>query len=193
MCGDGLTVNLLYQIKDEYGESMKWLFIMLGTWHTLKDYLRIFMQKYRYAFIQPVLEQSFSANTLGGIIGVSQWEKSHRYGLYIFEALLRLLVEYLKKEGIVPFPDLKAQLLQLIEILKHPGLSELQVKKYSLQRERIFNTLYDSMSSLNHVISVCVGNDEVFAFFENTIDDFVVYMMLYISIRSGNWSLRITR
>ena len=30
VCGDGVTVNLLYQIKDDYGEAMSWLLVMLG-------------------------------------------------------------------------------------------------------------------------------------------------------------------
>ena len=43
-CGDGKTVELLYKIKSDYGVKMEWLYIMLGSWHLIKDYLHVFMK-----------------------------------------------------------------------------------------------------------------------------------------------------
>ena len=47
VCGDGKTVNILYKIKDEYGENMSWLVVMLGSWHMMKSYLEVFFKSMR--------------------------------------------------------------------------------------------------------------------------------------------------
>ena len=43
-CGDGKTVELLYKIKSDYGVKMEWLYIMLGSWHLIKEFLHVFMK-----------------------------------------------------------------------------------------------------------------------------------------------------
>ena len=35
VCGDGKTVKLPHWIKNEYGSEMKWMLVMLETWHLL--------------------------------------------------------------------------------------------------------------------------------------------------------------
>ena len=35
VCGDGKTVKLPHRIKNEYGSEMKWMLVMLETWHLL--------------------------------------------------------------------------------------------------------------------------------------------------------------
>ena len=100
VCGDGLTVQMLYKIQDEYGTSLKWLQIMLGTWHTMKDYLKIFCQKYRHAFLEPVLRTHFTGKgTLEGILGASSWDKSHRFIGAVMEALIRHFLETFAQSG----------------------------------------------------------------------------------------------
>ena len=91
--GDGLTVVQLYKIKDEYGSTMDWLLVMLGSWHTLKDFLRIFYQKYQHAFMNSVLRTHFTNNTVEGICRVSTWYRSHYFAELVMEALQRHFLE----------------------------------------------------------------------------------------------------
>ena len=157
-----------------------------------ESYLRILMQKYRYAVIQPVLEECFFGNTLGGIVGVSQWDRSYNYGLYIFEALLRLLMEFYEKLGFTSFIRLKEHVINSIQLLHVEKLSEDDIKKFCEQRQRSYTILEEALPLLNDELNTHAKEDEVFTFFKNVLDDLMVYMMLYISIRSGDWSLRLT-
>ena len=93
VCGDGKTVNILHHIKDEYSTSMPWLLVVLGTWHLIKDYLKIFLEKYKIAVYEPVFKMVFQQGTLDGIFRVSQWSKTHLLTTLVMEAMRRLLIE----------------------------------------------------------------------------------------------------
>ena len=95
VCGDGKTVNVLHAIKDEYHFS--WLLVMLGSWHLIKDYLKIFLAKYKIAIFEPVFKELFSQGSLEGIFRVAQWGKTHLLTTLVMESLRRILLESFEK------------------------------------------------------------------------------------------------
>ena len=196
ICGDGATVKHLYAIKDQYGESMKWMLPMLGTWHTIKDYLRIFFQKYRYAFLETVLKESFSRNTLENILKVSSWSRSHFYGGLVMEALMRLFIETIMQSG--DFEE--STILELKDAAK--ACCACLVSEEDLDDEHIQNFIQSHTNCTQlmaailpqiEIISQEAGSsDKMFKLFANAVNDWLVYCLMYIAIRSGNWQMRKT-
>ena len=92
---------------------MSWLLVMLGTWHTLKDYLRIFNQRYHHAFLQDVLGTVFKSKTLQGILTVTQWSRSHFYVGLVMESCMRILLE---KHNQSLDPNVLAQLESAVQV-----------------------------------------------------------------------------
>ena len=131
VCGDGLTVNLLYQLKDEYGASMHWLHVMPDSWHTRKDYLGVFFQKHRHTFLQTTLKDCFSENTLEDIFKVSEWNRSHNFAIWIFGALLRYLIESILNSSTLKetqLQELSSSIQSCVEVLQKDDISEEDVK-----------------------------------------------------------------
>lgn len=197
--GDGVTVNILYQIKDEYGAAMNWLLPMLGTWHTLKDYLTIFLKKYKHAFIQPLLKCiNFSQNTIDSIIKASDWTRSHNFTNWIMEAVLIMFVKsysslnHTETEKVY-LKELQTKIKEGIRIINEEEIITTEVAtkfaQIHTQSCELLSKLYDSITTYGTVNS---QTDDTFALFHNSIEDFMVYQMAYIAIRSHDWSLRIT-
>ena len=197
VCGDGLTVNILYQIKDEYGKSMDWLVVMLGSWHTLKDYLGVVLKRYRHAFLHKTLQTCFSGNTLEGIFNVSQWDRSHMYAMCVHEALLRhflkalisseLISENLASELKSTFKNAVFSVLAKDSITKEDAMAFHNAFTACMNTVRIIHQTHICKFKVNSI-----KDDEIFHLFQNFMDDFLPYYMMYIAIRSGNWSMRQT-
>ena len=77
VCRDGKTANLLNTIKDDYGNEMSWLLIMLGTWHLLKYYLNVFLKKYENSFVRHLLGKVLSKGNVDAVIACYSWIESH--------------------------------------------------------------------------------------------------------------------
>ena len=52
--------------------------------------------------------------------------------------------------------------------------------------------MYECLDKINKYASAKSDQDKVFKLFKNAIEDWLVYMLLYIAIRSGDWTMRIT-
>ena len=95
--GDAKVYDVIWKIKAEYGSSMDWIEIVLGTWHTLRDFLQHLCKKYQHAFLEKVLSAKYNSTSIESLINVKNWTKSHNAMLWILESLLRMLIESYEK------------------------------------------------------------------------------------------------
>ena len=91
--GECKTVELLYKIKSDYGVKMEWLYIMLGSWHLIKDYLHVFLKKYQNAIVRSILSKMMTFDNIDSIIGCKVWWKSHNYTLWMLSVIIREFFE----------------------------------------------------------------------------------------------------
>ena len=91
--GNGKTVELLYKIKSDYGVKMEWLHIMLGSWHLIKDYLHVFLKKYRNTIVRSLLSKIMTFGNVDSTIGCKVWWESHNYAVWMLSTIIREFVE----------------------------------------------------------------------------------------------------
>ena len=84
---------------------MSWMLVVLGTWHMIKDYLRIFLAKYKLAVFEPIFREVFKQGTLDGITRVSQWAHTHLLTSLAMEAMRKLLMELFEAGQTLQSPD----------------------------------------------------------------------------------------
>ena len=147
----------LYQIKDEYGASMHWLHVMLGSWHTLKDYLGVFFKKHRHTFLQTTLKECFSGNTLEGILKVSEWNRSHNFAIWIFEALVRHLIESILNNSTLKetqLQELRSSIQSCVEVLQKDDISEEDVKLFSSLHNHSVMIMENMLPDINLYITL---------------------------------------
>ena len=87
VCGNEKTVELLYRMKNEYGSEMKWMLVMLGTWHLLKDYFHIFLKKYEHVVVRHLFTKT--KTNVDSLINSMKWWKSYNYIIWLISAVLR--------------------------------------------------------------------------------------------------------
>ena len=73
VCSDGKMVELLYEIKSDYGVKMEWMRIMLGSWHLIKDFLHVFLKKYENTIFRSLLSKMMTLGNVASIIGCKMW------------------------------------------------------------------------------------------------------------------------
>ena len=58
--GNDSMVNILYQVKDQYGKSMNWLVVMFESCQTLKEYHGGVLKRFHHVFLhsQHLLESN---------------------------------------------------------------------------------------------------------------------------------------
>ena len=176
---------------------MDWLLVMLGSWHTLKDYLGVLLKRYRHAFLQKTLQTCFAGNTLEGIFNVSQWDRSHTYALCVHEALVRLFLESFISSEFIEETQANDLISRFKDVVFHLCKPEGITQGDALEFYEEFRSCEKELdiilkSNIEKYEQKSANDDEMFHLFRNFMEDFQPYYMMYIAIRSGNWSMRQT-
>ena len=195
VCGDGKTVNVLYKIKDEYGSEMSWLIVMLGTWHMLKAYMEVFFKKYDTAFCRHLLSKVMTQGNVESILSAKNWAKSHNFLIWIMSAIIRENVLAFKEyHGDGNFDKLESCITQAVDILRSLGDDTIKREdtfNFVVKQNIAQNAFEENSIAYKAFMGIGYSSDDQFALFTNAIEDFIAYMVVYISIRTGNWKLRI--
>ena len=146
VCGDGKTVEILYKIKNEYGADMKWMLVMLGTWHLLKDFLNVFLKKYENILVRQLFAKFLTKSNVDSLINCTKWWKSHNYTVWLMSALLRENVNcYLDHVGAEKSRELHDKAEEITNILKKDDISQDVVDDFTIafsSLETIFDLSY---------------------------------------------------
>ena len=174
MCSNGKTVELLYRIKNECGSEMKWMLVMLGTWHLLKDYLHIFLKKYEHVVARHLFSKFLTKSNVDTLINCTKWWKSHNYTIWLISVVLR--------ENVPQF------LSYLRADVSHDLFKKAEAVADSLRRDSIDQ---DSIKEFIYDLVELRSKFEKFAVFTNMFKGLHAHYAMFIAIRTGNWSLKI--
>ena len=130
VCGDGKTVEMLYWIENEYGSEMKWMLVILETWHLLRDYLHIFLKKYEHVVVRHLFSKFLTKSNVESLINCTKCWKSHNYVIRLISAVLRENVEqFLSHLGADVSHDLFKKVEVVVDALRMDSIHQGSIKK----------------------------------------------------------------
>ena len=120
LVGDGKTYQHMIVIKQMYGDTLKRLLIFPGDWHILKN----FQSDYYNAGLRKLAKASgFHGATLISLEKCSNFKHTHRFLLYVWEALYREMINaYVTSCDIKNLPNLfypREKILQVLACSVH--------------------------------------------------------------------------
>ena len=189
--GDGKTYFHLHTLKIEYGSDLNWLIPLPGDWHILKNYQEVLMKVYFEAGLKDAAKSiGYTEGVLNSIASCGKFKKIHLFLLRIWEAIFRVFLEsfvsdnqtgstistqikvFEHTEGQTTTPDASALLNLILHTCDDEGILKREFMQY--------------LSKLSALDDTC----QLWAKF--VLEDCLPYIGLFISIRSGNWNLRLS-
>ncbi len=199
--GDGKTYDHLVKIKSEYGDSLKWLLPFPGDWHTLKNFAYVLLKIYGPCGLHDLIKIFHKGKTAYSIIQATSWDKTHNFLLQVFEATFRYQIDlYIKyRKDSLPVNTTSTKNDLLIDNITKKIIPLLQ---FHTDDDDMYQNLRDTLEEFNILVKenyddfhsfLCKVSEENvdFKFWHNFVHrDCILYVSLYLAIRSGNWSLR---
>ena len=193
VAGDAKIYEVVQSLKYEHGEELKWLLPYPGDWHLLKNYQCALMKPYFDTGLKELAQTS--GYPVAAIQSCSQFKRTHRFLLEVWEALCHVMVErFLEFSSDIPdsnfTPELVAETIKNASLQADSGNSQTQ-----------FSTV---VNTLQEVLNHSGYHSAFFAFLQKLSDtdstwkfwvqfvfqDAQAYISLYLAIRSGDWNLR---
>ena len=129
-------INVRVIVPDKEGVRIRG--DMLETWHLLKDYLHIFLEKYEHVVVRHHFSKFLTKSKEHSLINCTKWWKSHNYTTWLISAVLR--------ENVAQF------LSHLGADVSHDLFKKTEVAVHTLRRNSI------NQDSTKEFISDLVGN-----------------------------------
>ena len=159
--------------------------------------MNVFLKKYENTFVRHLLSKVLSKGNIDAVVACTSWIKSHNYTNWMMAAFFRENIQNFidnltdndNDDLINEFNQKADRAVQILET-KEDTIEESVIK--FLELRGTLHELFDSFkgryeSFMDHGYK----NDDQFALFTNVLNDFLVYVSLFISIRTGNWNMRV--
>ena len=131
VCSNGKMVELLYWTKNKCGSEMKWMLVMLGTWHLLKNYLHIFLKKYEHVVVRHLFSKFITKSNVDSLINCTKWWRSHNYTIcLIYAALRENVVQFLSHLGADVSHDLFKKAEVVVDALRRNSINQDFIKEF---------------------------------------------------------------
>ena len=90
VAGDAKTYLRLKELKQEYGDELKWLLPFIGDWHVLFNYQKVLMKVYFEVGLKDLARAAgFRAETLTSLGNASNFKRTHAFLMQVWETLYR--------------------------------------------------------------------------------------------------------
>ncbi len=182
--GDAKTYDTIQAIKHEYGKDLSWLIPYPGDWHLLKNYQICLMKPIFEAGLKDLA--NFSSYPSQSIGACSQFKRTHRFLMEVWEALFRNMLDSFMAQ----FNDsnLEEIIASTLSNLDNSDYDELAV--YSIIRSfEEQRNLFDG--KFTQYITKMADIDDTWTFCSRFIfEDCQPYVSLFMAIRNENWFLR---
>ena len=128
---------------------------------------------------------------MDAIIACTTWWKSHNYSMWMISALIRLnireFIEIIKDEEGDVDSELMLQVKSTVDSLKgNKRLSEEEVRKFLVEQKLLKDLFLQKKDKYSQFVQNGYQNDDQFALFFNVIEDYQVYLSVYIAIRTSD-------
>ena len=88
VAGDAKTYLRLKELKQEYGDELKWLLPLIGDWHVLFNYQKVLMKVYFEVGLKDLARAAgFRAETLTSLDSASNFKHTDAFLRQVWEAL----------------------------------------------------------------------------------------------------------
>ncbi len=176
LVGDGKTYQHLIEVKKIYGVLFKKLLIYPGEWHILKNFQPVLMKIYFHAGLKQLAQASgFRAETLRSLEKCSNFSRTHKFLLEVWQALFRALIAS-------AYPEKPTQdEFQFDNSEVHEVLTSVECYMHKINFNQTFHINIEQKTM----------SDDTMKFWHQFIfSDCFCYIQLFIAIRCQNWDLR---
>ena len=179
LAADAKLYELLKAIKHEYGNEFKWLILYPGDWHMLKNYQIALMKPYFEAGLKHLAKAA--GYPVAGIQFCSQFKKTHLFIMEVWETIFcSMLDAFLASD-----PTGEHLVAKVSELLANKCTGhEIAQAHHKLANENV-------LQEFGVFVQQAAQKDTTWKFWvQFEFDDALCYLGLFLSIRSGNWWLR---
>ena len=208
--GDAKLYSLLQSLKFEYGQDLEWVIPYPGDWHMcqspgygithskscmLMNYQAAMMKPYYDAGLKSMAE--VAGYPVSAIQNCSQFKRTHHFILEAWEAVYRaMLTKYMDTQ----LPDTESNTGTSIQEIISKELQALhqtrdmdssfreRFNKTILKINSLTESIYDSFNLF--LQDMCTRDDTWKLWVQFILTDAMAYVTLFLSIRSGDWQLR---
>ena len=192
VAGDAKTYLRLKELKQEYGDELKWLLPFIGDWHVLFNYQKVLMKVYFEVGLKDLARAAgFRAETLTSLGNASNFKRTHAFLMQVWEALYRHMFNlYVSHDRCLPedlLSGVKARLISCNDRCAENCTLDDYVH-VTARTESECSELYSCFVSF---LMDLADKDDTCKFWINfLLHDCQAYVGLYIAIRGGMWALR---
>ena len=184
--GDGKLYEIIKSLQFEYGEQLRWVIPYPGDWHMLKNYQSALMKAYFDAGLKALAR--VSGYPVSAIQTSSHFKRSHLFILEAWEAIYRvMLTHFISKETTTCSESL---FHNITDYLKSPH-QENFLEDFNHHLQMINGNATQCFMEFKSFLQERARSDDTWRFWVQFIfQDAMAYIGLYLSIRSGDWELR---
>ena len=192
VAGDAKTYLRLKELKQEYGDELKWLLPFIGDWHVLYNYQKVLMKVYFAVGLKDLARAAgFRAETLTSLGNASNFKRTHAFLMQVWEAMYRHMFNLY-----VSHTPLDEDLLEGVKARLYScndKCAENRSLDYYLHSSNITESECGEVySGFVSFLTDLRDKDDTWKFWINFLfHDCQAYVGLYISIRGGMWTLRL--
>lgn len=183
--GDQVTYEKLQSIKREYGNDLNWMIPFPGDWHLLKNYQEVLFKIY---FDAGMSELAKSSGYLPNSVG-SNFKRTHHFLLEVWESTYRHFMSGFLKDKTPP--DFLACISKWVKSFPLSQTQESTVRTLKEMLEDLSDKHREYQKHFCKYMTDQAEMSDTWKFWTQFVfQDCFAYITLYLSVRSGNWTLR---
>ena len=188
--GDAKVYEILKSLCCEYDEDLKWLIPYPGDWHMLMNFQTPIMKAYYDAGLKSLAQAA--GYPPAQIQTCSQFKRTHQFLMEAFEATYRAMVksflQWQDEHDSKQTSDLHSEIVHSLKTLPTKEFTKAFNEHLTTFKESIRDLHYQPFKSF---IQEKARKDDTWKFWVRFLfEDMMAYLGLFLSIRSGDWSLR---
>ena len=191
--GDAKVYELLQSLKFEYGQDLHWLLPFPGDFHLLMNYQSALMKPYFDAGLKSLAEAA--GYPVAAIHSCSQFKRTYLFILEAWEAVYQTMIaKFLEVSSLYKSSDqsdescdLEGKIFEALETVKDTTIPEFR---------KAFNVMLAHTKTLTtpcyeeFIRHMAITDDTWKLWVQFVFVDAMAYVGLFLSIRSGDWHLR---
>ena len=188
--GDAKTYDIMQDIKSEYGTDLNWLFPYPGDWHLLMNYQKCLMKPFFEAGLKDMaISCGYPAASIGKC---SLFKRTHCFLLEVWESLYRFMITQFFKYRTGNHQKCDKDINKTLE----DAYLKLIDERYDERAiSAVVRSVQEELEGLEDdfrlFLQLMTDRDKTWKFWVGFVfNDCYPYIMLYLSIRSANWNVR---
>ena len=192
--GDALTFDYILRLKESSGGFYDWIVPYLADWHIIKNYQEVLMKLFWDAGLKDVPKNTPLHTTLRNLQLCGNFKKTHRFILQVYEALymhqMQSFFHYAETNQMPQYSDgaFLKDIVAVVETLEFKEGCYTNIDNFIKKQNKMNARVKECASDFCKFCDDMSETYETFKFWNGFLT--VVYIVLFIAMRSRDWDLR---